>query len=483
MAGEKEELSYVNRQVKTKRKLKKKRTIIILSICFFCALLIGFIGSTFFAPEISLNGNQKVFVSINGEYVETGVKATYHGKNITKQVKVTGNVNTDKEGTYKIVYSVKKGVFEKTVTRTVVVKDLEEPELELTGGDEVYVCEGDKYKEVGYKANDNVDGDITDKVKINEEENQITYTVEDKEGNKTEKVRKIIYKDTTKPQLKLIGGSVISMYVNSNYKELGYKATDNCDDDLTDSVRVLGSVNPKKVGSYILTYVVSDKAGNKTSIKRTVNVTERIVGGTIYLTFDDGPKQGTTNVILDILKEEGVKATFFVTNGGPDSLIKREYDEGHTVALHTASHNYATVYSSVNNYFKDLQSVHDRVERLTGYDARIIRFPGGSSNTVSRKYQVGIMSTLTKEVINRGYHYFDWNVTSGDAGETTDSNVIYRNVINNLSRHRSNVVLMHDIKTYTRDAVRRIIRYGKENGYTFARITMDTPMVHHGVNN
>ena len=223
------------------------------------------------------------------------------------------------------------------------------------------------------------------------------------------------------------------------------------------------------------------------SVKRTVKVIEKPAQsskpGVIYLTFDDGPNEGTTNVILDILKEENVKATFFVTGKGPDYLIQREYNEGHTVGLHTYSHNYQSVYSSSNNYYQDLYKIQNRVKKLTGYESKIIRFPGGSSNTVSKKYSSGIMTYLTKDVVNKGFKYYDWNISSGDAGETTSSSGVYNNVIKSLSKNRSNIILMHDIKPYTRDALRNIIKYGKNNGYTFEKITMNTPMVTHKVNN
>ena len=160
------------------------------------------------------------------------------------------------------------------------------------------------------------------------------------------------------------------------------------------------------------------------------------------------------------------------------------YVEGHTVGLHTASHNYQTVYSSVDGYYNDLYSVSNRVKRLTGYESKIIRFPGGSSNTVSKKYNVVIMTTLTQDVINKGFKYYDWNLSSGDAaGGNPTSSDIYNYVVNNLRRDRVNMVLMHDIKTYTRDALRDIIRYGKNNGYTFEKITMDTTMIKQKVNN
>ena len=113
-----------------------------------------------------------------------------------------------------------------------------------------------------------------------------------------------------------------------------------------------------------------------------------------------------------------------------------------------------------------------------------MRFPGGSSNVVSKKYDGGIriMSYLTKEVRNKGFRYFDWNVSSGDAGGTSSSEGVYNNVIKSLKSDTS-VVLQHDIKAFSIDAVPRIIEYGLKNGYTFKKITENTPMVTHGVNN
>ena len=142
------------------------------------------------------------------------------------------------------------------------------------------------------------------------------------------------------------------------------------------------------------------------------------------------------------------------------------------------------MYSSVDAYFDDLYSVQDRVKRITGYESKIIRFPGGSSNTISRRYTEGIMSTLTNEVVSRGFKYYDWNLSSGDAagGHPTAEN-IKNNVINGLRKDRVNMVLMHDIKPYTRDALRDIIRYGRENGYAFEKITMETEMIKQRVNN
>ena len=93
------------------------------------------------------------------------------------------------------------------------------------------------------------------------------------------------------------------------------------------------------------------------------------------------------------------------------------------------------------------------------------------------------MSTLSGMVLDKGYRYYDWNVDSKDAGGANSSQEVYYNVVNNLSKNRSNVVLMHDVKWQTRDAIRDIIHYGKNNGYSFDKITMSTYMVRHGINN
>ena len=277
--------------------------------------------------------------------------------------------------------------------------------------------------------------------------------------------------------------------IGVSYNEPGYEAIDNCDGDLTDKVTVNGTVSTR-AGTYKLTYTVEDETGNKAEVVRTVIVRSpylynngTIGTGTIYLTFDDGPKEGTTNIILDILKEEGIKATFFVTCNGPDYLIKRIVDEGHTIALHTATHDYQYVYSSVDNYFADLNRVSNRVKNITGIESKIIRFPGGSSNTISRHYQQGIMSTLTSMVLDKGYRYYDWNVDSNDAGGANYRSQVYSNVVNNLRYNRGNVVLMHDVKYQTRDALRDIIKFGKENNFKFDKITMNTYMVRHSVQN
>jgi len=209
--------------------------------------------------------------------------------------------------------------------------------------------------------------------------------------------------------------------------------------------------------------------------------------GIIYLTFDDGPTADSTPQILDILQRNDVKATFFVLHYSEqnEELIKRENEEGHKVALHGYTHTYSEIYTSADSCMENFRKIQEQVYNTIGEKSTIIRFPGGGSNTISRKYCEGVMTELTQRVIDEGFKYFDWNVDSDDAGRAKTSDDIYNNVTNGIKPGRSNVVLMHDFakNNKTIDALDRIIAFGKENGYVFRKITDETPMIRHAVNN
>ena len=447
-------------------------------------------------PRIIVDKN--IVIDYGSEFKNIyNVKSIFN--NYNDKVLVKSNLDINKIGKYEIVYRLKLGILDfKSISRVEVV-DSKKPVITLTGDIEKSVCPNKKYEEEGYDAIDEYDGNISDKVEVKEVDNKIIYVVKDSSGNKEEVSRSIIYEDKENPVIILNGRNEINIYKDSNYEESGYSASDNCDDDISDKVIVNSNIDTSKVGKYIIKYEVSDSSGNTSSVERIVNVINKPVynypsnnysgnsKGKIYLTFDDGPSDLTSN-ILDILDSEGVKATFFVTqnvNSYP-SILKRAYNSGNVIALHTYSHNYSSVYSSINSYFSDLNKISDAVYDIIGVRSKYIRFPGGSSNTISRKYCVGIMSSLSREVVNQGYNYFDWNVDSNDAGsDVNNSNAIYNNVISNLSHNKINMVLMHDSGGHkaTVDSLRNIIRYGKNNGYSFGVIDNSTGNVRHGINN
>lgn len=206
-------------------------------------------------------------------------------------------------------------------------------------------------------------------------------------------------------------------------------------------------------------------------------------GKTVYLTFDDGPSSYTPQV-LDVLDKYGVKATFFVKNGGKYNYVMKDIvNRGHAIGLHTYTHDYKTIYSSDTAYFNDLNKISDLVYEQTGVRSYIMRFPGGSSNTVSKKYSRGIMSRLTKSVTEQGYVYFDWNCSNGDAD---GANTVQKQ-LNYCSQYPKSasrvVVLMHDTKKATLESLPKIIEYYQSCGFQFGILTTAVPPIHHGVNN
>ncbi len=207
----------------------------------------------------------------------------------------------------------------------------------------------------------------------------------------------------------------------------------------------------------------------------------------IYLTFDDGPTDNTRN-LLDILDRYGVKATFFVihTYDGCEVQIKELYDRGQQIALHSYTHNY-NIYRSVDTYFEDLQQISDLVYNATGgYRSTLVRFPGGTSNTVSRKYSSGIMTTLSKELPARGYRYFDWDWDSTDAeANRQDTSVIVRNATKAIGNDNHVILLMHDAaaKTTTVEALPQIIEAYRNAGYRFDVLSMTSYTYQHKPNN
>lgn len=465
--------------------------IVLISLLVLLLAILGFIYIK--GPIIVLNGEENISINLNEEYKEIGYKVSYLFKNLNNKVKVSNNIDNTKLGEYEVTYKLKYKNKEYTKIRKVTIVDTEAPVITLENSDASYACPNQEYVEQGYSVTDNYDEDLTDKVEIIKNSDNWIYKVKDSSGNETNITRNIIYQDIENPTITLSGNASITIYKGNNYNEPGFSASDNCNGDITDKVKVTNNINNNTVGTYDVVYTVKDEQGNEASVTRKVNVINKVVSNynpvysstTIYLTFDDGPSSNITPKILDILKEEGVKATFFVTDQGRglDYIIKRAYDEGHTVAIHTSTHNYKQIYASEEAFFNDLTNMGNIIKNVTGYDPKITRFPGGSSNTVSR-FNPGIMTRLTREVTNRGYLYYDWSIDSEDAAGANQSK-IYSNVTRGMGHYKTNIVLMHDsgAKFGTLNALRDIIRYGKEHGFTFDRITENTPQVKHGVNN
>ena len=159
-------------------------------------------------------------------------------------------------------------------------------------------------------------------------------------------------------------------------------------------------------------------------------------------------------------------------------MIGEEARRGHTVAVHTLTHRW-NVYESVDAYLADFEAMNDIIEQQTGSRTKLFRFPGGSSNRI----YCGHNKTSVPDIINamneKGNVYFDWNLSSGDAGGTVSTDQVVKNVTSKMKNN--SVVLQHDIKGFSVNAVEKIIQYGLNNGFTFKALDENSPTAHHGV--
>ncbi len=440
-------------------------------------------------PEIVLVSSPEHYANPVLGYEEEGFTATdnYDG-DLTVQV-----TSEEKDG--KIFYTVTDSSGNiGTAERTLVYKDVIAPVITLTQGNKISRDKGYDFVDPGFTAADECDGDLTSQVTVSGTVDGhtygtyvLTYTVTDSSGNIGEVKRTVQIADLNKPVITLSGEVKTYIKVGTAYTDPGFTASDNIDGDITSKVSVSGSVDTSKMGINTITYSVSDSFGNTTTTTRKVYVyRQQAVANpvnpgnkVVYLTFDDGPSSQTAR-LLNILDKYGVKATFFVTNqfSSYQYMIGETHRRGHTIALHTLTHKYEKLYSSEEAYYEDLFGIRDIVVAQTGVEPTIVRFPGGTNNTVSRKYCSGIMSALTQSISRFGYLYCDWNVSSGDAGGATTSSGVANNVISGIQKHNVSVVLQHDIKSFSVEAVDDILFWGIQNGYTFLKMDNTTPMVH-----
>ena len=477
---------------------KNKKLIIILSVV--AAVLVALAAVVVFAgkPQIKIVGEQGANVEVFSDYASQGAEGCVNilGIKIPSEVETVGEADIKALGNYTITYTTQFLWKTASASQNVNVVDTTVPTLTLAQ-DTFSVEYGNTVPtpddiKVNCTATDLYDGDITAGIVKTVEGNICYFSATDSSGNTGVAQVEIRYIDVAAPTIHLSGSATAYVLSGKPFTEPGYSASDNVDGDLTAKVTVTGTVDTSKSGTYYREYTVTDKAGNTAKVTRKIIVFGTLTasdfgditpnGKTIYLTFDDGPGAYTAT-LLETLRRYDVKATFFVTNQFPkyQYLIGAAHNDGHTIALHTQTHRWS-IYSSVDSYMADFNAMQDIITAQTGSPTRIFRFPGGTSNTVSRSYCKGIMTTLSQKMINDGFVYFDWNVDSNDTRYNTAQGVI-DSTIAQLGSKTNAVVLMHDIKKHTVDAVPAIIEYGLQNGYTFKALSPDSPSVKFRPNN
>ena len=469
----------------------KKLTFLILSIVFITGTLLYLNMdhvsiNTKSLVQVKLAGLESQQLSINSEYVEEGVVVTLNDKKVDindVEYSIDNNINMDEVGEYEVKYHVYYNGEYYDITRNVSVVDDIKPEIHILT---TKVSEKGSNNNLRYYAFDNYDGIITDKVSVVREDTGYRLTVADSAGNETSEVVSIS-NDVNDYVLELNGTIIQYIELDKEYVDKGIKVTNINGKELNINYNVEGNVDTGVLGQYKIRYTVE---GIDSFQERTVVVYEKKVNQSIqnnkekviYLTFDDGPGAYTSE-LLDILNKYNVKATFFVTAQFKKyvPLIEREHNEGHAIAVHSLTHNW-NIYRSFESYYKDFNDMNNIINQYTGEKTKIYRFPGGGSNTISKGKSLGVMSYSVTKMNELGYVYYDWNVDSEDAAGANRDKIV-KNVISGISNRNYSVVLMHDIKRPTIDAIEEIIVYALDNGYTFDVLSTDTVTVHHPVNN
>ena len=459
-------------------KVKKKRLAIAISIILaaILAVVLFFMNRSpiHFVKNPQIEIHSLVDYQSFVEEVDKGQVSDLHID--------SSKVNVDQLGEYPVDYEFNG----KTYTLDIEVVDTKAPEVILND------------KKVALNQNVSPEyfiDSIKDQTKTNVsfkkkykfdklEDKEVVIIIEDEGHNKIEKTIKTqIVEDTKKPVITAGNQSVI-VGSKVDLKSL-IQVEDDFDTNPTVTINDSG-FDPHKIGKYKVEIVAKDFSGNESRKSIFVQVIDKTGKNekVVYLTFDDGPSRHTPEV-LDILKKYDCKASFFITGMNPQyrKYIKIAHDQGHTIGLHTYSHDYSEVYASTDAFFKDLNKVGAVAKEYLGFVPRYIRFPGGSSNTISRKYTPGIMTKLTKMVEEKGYDYYDWNAENGDGYSHMSKSEMYRRAT--MSNQNQIMILMHDSngKQNTVDILPSVIEHYQKKGYTFKAIDDSSMVPHQQVNN
>lgn len=191
----------------------------------------------------------------------------------------------------------------------------------------------------------------------------------------------------------------------------------------------------------------------------------------VFLTFDDGPSETVTPVVLDTLKKENIKATFFLLGGRVElnpELVKREYNEGHYLASHGYSHVYSQIYASpqsvIDEYNRSVTAIRNAIGEQQ-YNPHLFRFPGG--------YWGGKYAEVKKQakqlLDENDILHIDWNALTSDAAGAKTTEQFIAELEKTVPKHNSVVVLMHDAgnKQATANALPTIIKYFRDKGFEF----------------
>ncbi|MFR7592819.1 MAG: polysaccharide deacetylase family protein [Longibaculum sp.] len=463
-----------------KLKLKNKRILEVIGIVGIIAIVIVGIFFFFHSSRIKFTSQREIEINSVVDYTQF-VKEIKNG-DLKNLVIDSSQVNVKKLGEYEVGYQYE----DDKETLKVKVVDSTPPQFDVQSKT-IALNQSIDPKELVKNIKDATKTTVAFSKKYSFEkagQQEVEVVVKDEGGNETRKTVKVnVEEDKKAPEI--IAGNV-SVIVGSQVDLKDYATAKDNFDTAPQLTVEKNDFDAHKKGNYQVKYIAKDSSGNQSEKTITVQVVDKTDKNekVVYLTFDDGPSRYTSSV-LDILDKYNCKATFFITgmNSSYRKYIKIAHDKGHTIGLHTYSHNYSKVYSSTDAYFKDLEKIGNLAKDYIGFVPKYIRFPGGGSNTVSKKYSKGIMSKLTKMVEEKGYIYYDWNAENGDGySHMSQSEMLARATS---SSHNQIMILMHDAngKQNTVDILPKVIEYYQKRGYTFKAIDDSSIVPHQHVNN
>lgn len=252
--------------------------------------------------------------------------------------------------------------------------------------------------------------------------------------------------------------SMLNQQTNKNVDDLQQTRQNNIE-SIQQAEQSIENMNTSKLPVY---------SENAKKAMKNIYKTDRKVA---YLTFDDGPSQTVTPQILDLLKQENIPVTFFVlgknVKANPD-LVKREYGEGHYIANHGYSHDYASIYKSIENVINEYNKTETAIQKAIGvkeYQSHLFRFPGGSNGG---KY-ANLKEKAKEELHKQNISFIDWNALTSDAAGANTKEKIVKNLKTTVKDKNAVVILMHDAsnKILTYETLPEIIQYLRQQGYSF----------------
>ena len=288
-------------------------------------------------------------------------------------------------------------------------------------------------------------------------------------------------KSKPSPENKLNNEQSEEKYNEVDEKESNQKSNNELSKNSNGNKEEKSLIKSEEKNSEVSNEKVSNKA-NEESDKKDVHKSNEIVEEEkavainnkkiIYLTFDDGPSSKVTNNVLDILKENKVKATFFLIGNqikGREAVVKRIYNEGNSIGLHSYTHNYDKIYNDEDNFIEEMIDCRNEINKVVGIKPNIIRFPGGSHKRLSNSF--------LKKLHNRNFKVYDWNLENSDGLKPkTPPCELYEKAINGSEKKDKIILLLHctDNHQNTCKALPKIIEYYKSKEYEFRVVTEET---------